>query len=461
MSKPFKVLSFLLLALLCITCGSNSPSGPAPTSTKYGKLGITIVGLASHLTASVEVTGPGGYVAHIAGDTLLDSVAVGTYTVVSSAVVDTTGDTLTTTNPSQQIAVEENQTATANVIYQYVQSPGLGSISIHVSGLPDNDNDAQIDVRNGSSDHWTAPGTSVLDSLPPGDYTIVSAPVIPNGTDSMFATPDSVQVAVTADHTTNVTVTYRTGFSMKVFAQLNHGTLTGHIGAYVDGAYFDASPNNFDAATAQAYTNSSCRLVTVDVTNTGYTKTAAGSEAGGSLSATQTLVVDQGTVTLTTTSSVTAAVPSASQLGEISIIAETRTLPYILQFDNPFGDTVEVAFSWSISGSASGGGNDPSRAGAETQAWMHLPTTGCFTSINSTPSVVSFNAYYNHIGNNFIQGSPDTTIVFRSPFYIIGVDMQTKCLAHSFFEAPGGAHDGSGGGTGDISVTLTAVVTRH
>src|SRR5262245_15511272 len=71
----------LLLALLA-ACGGNDPSGPSG-----GSLAVSVYGLPSGATASVSVTGPGGYSHDLSSTETLTGLSAGSYTVSADAVI--------------------------------------------------------------------------------------------------------------------------------------------------------------------------------------------------------------------------------------------------------------------------------------------------------------------------------------------------------------------------------------
>ncbi len=458
-----KKLCILLtvIILFSLSCGnSSSPTTPnnQPLPKKIGRILIIVNGLTVGANADITVSGPNNYSKHLISDTLLDSLEIGTYTIAVSSVVNTTGDTLQTTTPSQTVLIKENQTASINISYSFK----YGSLRIFVNGLPNNLTDAMIDISNSQNQNWSVKGIDTLYFLLPGYYTVISHSVVPNGVDSLFATPESLQVNIIAGSYSDAYINYNGGLSFKVFTQKNNGSVSGNIGTYIDGSHGNDALTNFDINSVIRYTNDGCQLTAVDITDTGFTKSISGSFKGGSLATTQTLTISKQNKSLEmiTHTSVAADVPASTHIGTIGVRNETKYLPLILQIDNPAFDSVEVKFHWEITGSTNALTNDASRASASVHAWMHLPAAACYTALNTIIAPVVFNGYEDHLNtNDNLPLVGETTIIFKyTNYYFIGVDFYTDCIASSFQEAQGASHDGSGSASGEMTAVISITI---
>ncbi len=207
MKKLYIIL--ILLGIFFLSCGpSDNPTTPNNQPTKQlGRLLIAVSGLTVGLNADINVAGPNNYSKHLTNGTLLDSLEVGTYTITASAVVDTSGDTIQTTTPSQTILVEENKTASISVTYQAVQTQ-YGSLSVTINGLP---NGVTGYARLLKSDHYLYSEISesiIISSILAGNYTFITASV--STLDDRLYVPDTdtIYVTITGGITTNIVITY-------------------------------------------------------------------------------------------------------------------------------------------------------------------------------------------------------------------------------------------------------------
>lgn len=75
--------SLLAVALLAAGCSSD---GRSPTQPGNGALAVTVSGLPSGTSASVSVTGPGGYSASVAHTSTLTNLAPGSYQLIAASV---------------------------------------------------------------------------------------------------------------------------------------------------------------------------------------------------------------------------------------------------------------------------------------------------------------------------------------------------------------------------------------
>jgi hypothetical protein len=184
------VAAALLAALTA--CGGDG-SGP-----KTGSLGITVLGLPSGATASIKVTGTGGFSRAVSSSTSLTGVPVGTYTI-SAPDVSSGGNTWSPTAPTITVTVAAATPASATVAYGIA----TGSVSINVSGLP-NGVGASATLTGPAGYQHTVNASETLTNLRPGTYTLTASPV--SVTEDIYqALSPSVQLNVVASLTPTAT----------------------------------------------------------------------------------------------------------------------------------------------------------------------------------------------------------------------------------------------------------------
>ena len=186
------LFSLLILATISFGCSS---------SPKSGTLTVAIAGLPSGVDGNVTVTGPGNYNKTLTATTTLTNVPQGSYTIAGS-VVSSGGATYNATVSDSPISVSSGNTAQSSVTYVAVP----GSLQVTVSGLPNGTN-ASITVTGPNGYNQPVTGTITLNSLAPGNYTIVAA----NATGTSYAYAGTVggsPAAVSSSNTAAATVNY-------------------------------------------------------------------------------------------------------------------------------------------------------------------------------------------------------------------------------------------------------------
>lgn len=189
-----KPASLLLLALLGCDGG---PSGPSTG----GSLRVSILGLPTGSTATVTVTGPGGYNQGLTTTQTLSQLAPGTYSVTASDV-SIGGAQYSPTPPTQAVAVNSNQ-STATVVY----SGTTGSLTVNVSGLGTS-RTAAVTVTGPAGYSRPVNSSTTLKGLTPGDYTVTAANPVSAGCSNTTPTPTSQTVTVIAKQTAVANVSY-------------------------------------------------------------------------------------------------------------------------------------------------------------------------------------------------------------------------------------------------------------
>jgi hypothetical protein len=172
-----RVFAILLLlsvffAIACSddTTGTDPNNGSAPST---GSLEITITGLPDGTDANVRLEGTGAPVTIVAS-TYLDTVEVGTYTLIAQTVsVD--GVDLLPTPASQSVEVRSGQTTTVTVRYD---RPGdEGSLRVEIRGLPE-DVPADVTVAGPNAFFAQIEETTTFEDLAIGTYTVVAEEVL-------------------------------------------------------------------------------------------------------------------------------------------------------------------------------------------------------------------------------------------------------------------------------------------
>jgi hypothetical protein len=191
----FRQRLLVLVLGLAIGC-SEDPSG-----LSTGNLHVTVTGLPAGSSASLLVSGPGGYSQTLTGTQTLSSLAPGSYTVAASNV--TVGLATYTSSPSSQTVAVGSSTATATVAY----STGLGGLNITVNGLGTGNNAAVL-VSGPNGYSRTVTESELLGALVPGTYTISAQDVVASGGTPHSPSPATQDAIVSAGSTATGTVNY-------------------------------------------------------------------------------------------------------------------------------------------------------------------------------------------------------------------------------------------------------------
>jgi FG-GAP repeat len=185
----------LIVAAVLNACGTS-------TEVKTGVLELTIGGLTG-VDASVTVTGPNSFNQSVKASTKLENLAVGSYTITASDVIQ--GDTYFPDKRQQSAVIKGGETTSLAVTYSK-QEASAGSLEITINGLPAGTNaDVTITGPNGFSQSVTT--SSVLSNLTPSDYQL-TAKVVKVGSDTYTPIPASHTISITAGGKTEFTVTY-------------------------------------------------------------------------------------------------------------------------------------------------------------------------------------------------------------------------------------------------------------
>jgi hypothetical protein len=185
-----------------ITDGVQSSATVTYTSVvSTGSLQVNVTGLPVSGTASLTLTGNSQTIP-ITGTTTLTNLAVGSYTLTAASVVVNS----TTYNPaptSQNVSIASGVPSTLNVAYTAAGS--TGSLQVNVSGLPGGFNAAI--TLTGNSQNISITGTTTLNGLPTGVYTLAAANVNVTGTNFAPA-PASQNVTINNGAQSTASVVY-------------------------------------------------------------------------------------------------------------------------------------------------------------------------------------------------------------------------------------------------------------
>lgn len=130
---------------------------------------MSIDGLPAGVQSSVTITGPKAYSIVVSSSTTLTALPRGTYTILASAV--TAGGVRFAASPgTQSVIVSGSVPATAQGISYAVAS---ASLSLTVLGLPQTA-PANVSVSGPAGFNQTVGGTTKLELLEPGDYTVTA-----------------------------------------------------------------------------------------------------------------------------------------------------------------------------------------------------------------------------------------------------------------------------------------------
>lgn len=181
----------------------TSAAAAAAANKNNNSIRVTINGLPVGTSASVTVSGPGGYSKAVSATTTLSSLANGTYTVSASTVV-VNGTTYAPTPATQAVAVNKGSTGNATVTYAAVVA-STGRLTVDIT-MPDA-TPASVTVTGPGGYTQTLSASNTLSALTPGSYT-VNAANVSNANGTYTAAPASQAVAVTGGATSYASVVY-------------------------------------------------------------------------------------------------------------------------------------------------------------------------------------------------------------------------------------------------------------
>ncbi|HEX6434484.1 MAG TPA: hypothetical protein VFZ87_09575 [Gemmatimonadales bacterium] len=159
-----------------------------------------MLGLPSGSAAAITISGPGGFSQSATATQTFTQLTPGTYTVSASSVTFNT--TTYAPNPANQTAAVGASQANVTVMY----SQTGGNLAISVSGLG-TASTAAVTVTGPGYTQAVA-RTTTLRGLAPGSYVIAARDTLAAGGTAHTASPTSQTVTVTAQATTNASVSY-------------------------------------------------------------------------------------------------------------------------------------------------------------------------------------------------------------------------------------------------------------
>lgn len=245
----------------------------AVQSGTAGSLAITVSGVPSGDTASVSVTGPGGYASSVSSTTTLNALDPGSYSVTASDITESvSGDVYAATVTGSPADVQAGATRSVSVVYARVTA----HLSIDVSGLPSGTSPS-VDVTGpgGYATQVTSSGTTVLTGLRDGTYAL-TAHEVTAGSSAYAASPSSESIPLAVGQDGSATF----GYSIQTSSS---GRLTVNVSGLVNGTAADVTvsgPGGYAktltaTTTLTGLTPGNYALSVHDVTGTSYDYTGS------------------------------------------------------------------------------------------------------------------------------------------------------------------------------------------
>lgn len=167
-----------------------------------GALAVQVSGAPDGTPSPVSVTGPNGYSNTLNGTATLTDLEPGTYTLTASAITSA-GRTYRPSPATRQVVVEASLVASA-ASFSYAQV--ASTLVVSVSGAPGGSAN-MIRVTGPQGYDQQLSGTTTLDGLVPGTYTVTAADIV-QATAEWRASPASVQRTIAADARDSVAIDY-------------------------------------------------------------------------------------------------------------------------------------------------------------------------------------------------------------------------------------------------------------
>lgn len=176
----------------------------APATVAYtaqsGTLVVSVSNVPSGASGSVRIVGPYGFDRTISSTTVFSPAAIGAYTI-SAAPVQSQNTTFDVQPASVSRSVALNVRDSVDMNYQNA----TGSLQVAVSGLPGGSNAAI--TLTGNAQSFTITGTTTLQNLTPGTYTLSASTVSASGS-TYAGSPSTQSVIVARQVQASATVTY-------------------------------------------------------------------------------------------------------------------------------------------------------------------------------------------------------------------------------------------------------------
>lgn len=177
--RLIRVLPVLFAVFLLVACGSSDGGPPnADPEPESGNLAVEISGLPAGAAAQVNVIGPDGYSRILTETSSLSGLTPGNYIIAAHAVIHE-GNAYEAAVDGSPAAVIAGGNAFAQVTYSFakaapVPEPGLGNLAVSIAGLPAGV-DASVTVTGPDGYSRSLTGSTTLENLVPGDYTVTAA----------------------------------------------------------------------------------------------------------------------------------------------------------------------------------------------------------------------------------------------------------------------------------------------
>ena len=167
-----------------------------------GSLEIVVAGLPQGVDSDITIAGPDDFSEAVSETVIFEDLADGTYEISAQPVGD---DPVFEPQPSQStVDVAAGDEVAVTIAYSEEQDKtGVGSVQVHVEGLPDGV-EPNLTLK-ADFDQWDIPADGRVDELQPSTYTVIADSVEHEGT--VYEASD-VDVEVVVDEVAEVTVTY-------------------------------------------------------------------------------------------------------------------------------------------------------------------------------------------------------------------------------------------------------------
>lgn len=207
---PFFLLALLGAALLLAACGPKGPGGE-PSAT-HGKLAVTVSDLPTGVDAAITVSGPEGFSENLTGDSTLEELDPGEYTVSANDV--SRGNSVFSAVVSGSPAlVKVGETASVGVAYelfgavmadQHVNVPFEGSREIDLSVQRSGSYAGEVTVSVDSASLPTGVSMSDTNFTVPENESSMAITITSDNTVTDLNTPTVVPVTIVAGGSTTV-----------------------------------------------------------------------------------------------------------------------------------------------------------------------------------------------------------------------------------------------------------------
>ncbi len=431
---------------------------------KYGNLDMTIVGLPPGLNADVTIFELLGDIHTIYSSTVL-KLEENLYKIVAKEVVDISEGTTYTPSPDISfVDIVGGETKYAKIRY----TSKYGILALKVTGLPSSVF-GNVTLKNADqSSMWNMTGTDTINSLEPGQYTLIAEKVLDNSGDTLYPKPNSQNVVISAGDTTKATVEYTRGFDVFVYYGPNSPiAINGYGGGarvllFADTTFDTLSDYMWVFDTSSFEPSPSCEIQNLDFTNSSISNSISVSAGGASSYSNALLVSSQANnrITITTEGNAIApSIPSNSGSGSASsTVGRGSSWPvFALVINNPFRDTLAVTVTWTLTGSAQSNSAGTSSSNWAALTYIYKDFNPCAAS--ATPEVI-FNAYYDFWDGVMGEVAGSYTYLVTKDFENVGFEFYAMVGANSYKGSdPRQGHYGVIDESSQSSLTSTVTIT--